>query len=353
MTRVKSSVVNLKSYRVAQDSAVVKLNQNESPIDVPDKVKRETSRRLRELNWNRYPTSPPDSLAGRIADYTSFASAGIVVGNGSNELIQMVIQATCDSGDTILVVEPGFSVYERVASIMNINIRRVPLNGDLSFDPPSIIDAAKAAKLIILASPNNPTGTALNLDAVEEIATAGDCILGVDEAYYEFHRQSAQKLIDRLDNVVVIRTFSKALSLAGIRLGYLLGNERIVEQLEKAKLPFSVGIFQQVAGEVILENVEFIRDNVERIVRERDRLLAELKEVDGVIPYPSRTNFILFEVKGVEAGELLQALYAKGVLLRSFDGPRLRNMLRVTVGLPEENDVFLDRLSQEIEGRRV
>jgi histidinol-phosphate aminotransferase len=146
-----------------------------------------------------------------------------------------------------------------------------------------------------------------------------------------------------------MRTFSKAFSLAGIRLGYLLGKREVAEQLDKAKLPFSVGIFQQVAGEVILENIEFVQDSVDLIVRERERLFAELKELDGVVPFRSLANFILFGVESREAPFLCRRLYEEGVLLRSLDGPRLKNKLRVTVGLPEENNMFLETLKRELE----
>jgi histidinol-phosphate aminotransferase len=176
MKRLKKSVINLRSYNVIQDRTVVKLNQNESSIDIPTEIKQEIFRRLQDLDWNRYPIRAPGSLIDGIAGYTAFPSSGIVIGNGSNELVQTIIHATCDSGDTMLTVEPGFPIYERVASTMNIRTAKVPLNADFSFDVPSIIEGAGTAKLVILASPNNPTGTALSMDAVKEIAKGIDAI---------------------------------------------------------------------------------------------------------------------------------------------------------------------------------
>jgi len=203
---------------------------------------------------------------------------------------------------------------------------------------------------MILASPNNPTGTALKIREIEQIAREFDGLMAVDEAYYEFHQETAQELIHKLDNIIVLRTLSKGFRLAGIRLGYLMGSKEVVKELIKAKLPFSLGVFQQVAGEVILENRKFIQSSVETIIRERSRLFEELKSIRGIHPIPSCANFVLFESKIMSGKELYRILFKKGVLVRYFDVPGLKNMLRVTVGTPEENDLFVKKLKQIAEG---
>ena len=349
MKGIKKAVCKLNAYIVPQDFSGVKLNQNESPLDIPLDIKKEIFERLRKQSWNRYPPADPSALIEKIAKYTDFPSAGIIVGNGSNELIQTLIYSICNSGNKILVVQPGFSVYERVASIMNIAQVKVPLREDFSFNVDAIIELAKKINLVFLSSPNNPTGTALKVDEIERIARSVDCLVAIDEAYYEFHRESAQSLIHKVKNLIIFRTFSKALHLAGIRLGYLLGRKEMITEVLKARLPFSLGFFQQVAGEVVLERNTFIKKRAERIVAERERLLAELKDIKNIRPFPSCANFILFESKRMSGKELFEALYANGVLVRCFDIPRLKDMLRVTIGTPEENEVFLEKLKQLVE----
>jgi len=350
MRKIKESVRKLDTYSVPQDFSLIKLNQNESAIDIPLEMKKKIFKKLGKINWNRYPSATADSLIERISNYTGFPSSGILVGNGSNELIQALIYSVCDSEDRILVVQPSFSIYKIVASVMNIDLVEVPLRDDFGFAVDAIIENGKESKLMILASPNNPTGTALKIREIEQIAREFDGLMTVDEAYYEFHQETAQELIHKLDNIIVLRTLSKGFRLAGIRLGYLMGSKEVVKELIKAKLPFSLGVFQQVAGEVILENRKFIQSSVETIIRERSRLFEELKCIRGIHPIPSCANFVLFESKIMSGKELYRILFKKGVLVRYFDVPGLKNMLRVTVGTPEENDLFVKKLKQIAEG---
>jgi histidinol-phosphate aminotransferase len=346
MKGIKDSVKGLSDYAVPQDFSRVKLNQNESPVDLPPEIKEEIFRKLSDSSWNRYPPAVPQSLIERLSEYTSFSPSGILLGNGSNELIQTLIYSLCRSGDRIVLVDPGFSVYPRVAAVMEIETVKVPLDDDFLFDAEAIVKAAEGAGLIFLSSPNNPTGTALGIDDVEWIARNAGCYLVLDEAYCEFHGESAQHLIEKIPNFAVLRTFSKGLGLAGIRLGYLLGRKDFVSGISRARLPFSIGIFQQVVGEAILKKSQFIRSCVEEVKSERERLFGELNGIEGIRAIPSRANFILFEVMDMQAGEVFEFLFGNGVVVRRFDNPRLKNMLRVTVGTPVENDVFLRKMKK-------
>lgn len=348
MSRIKRQVLELQEYTVPQDPRRVKLNQNESPFDIPAALKEEVLDRLRRQSWNRYPPNQTGRLAERISAYTGFPAAGILVGNGSNEMIQTLIYSTCDSGDKLLVVEPGFSVYRRVASVMNIDVVAVPLKKDFGFDPDAIIDQSKEAKLIILAAPNNPTGTSLEIEDIVEIANRVAGLVAIDEAYYEFSRRTAQPFIERSENLIVIRTFSKSLRLAGIRLGYLLGRQEMVRELAKARLPFSLSIFQQAAGEVLLENPAFLEAGVGEIVRERDRVFEEMAGTKNIRPVRSLANFILFQCRSMTGNRLYSKLCDAGVVLRRFDHPRLEDSLRVTIGTVSENDIFLHALREAI-----
>ena len=349
MRMVKKAVTELEEYVVAQDTALVKLNQNESPYDMPAELKKEILTRLAKIKWDRYPSSKPISLIKAISSYVKYPDAGIVTGNGSNEIIQTVLLAVCEPEDKVVVVSPGYSIYPRLAKIMGLTIVDVPLLENFRFDVASIIKKSKGARLVILASPNNPTGTALSIDEVRNIAGNIDGLLVVDEAYFEFYKRTAVGLLKKIRNLMIIRTFSKALGIAGLRLGYLIARPEVAREINKAKLPFSVGIFQQSAGEVIAQNPKYIRNVVDEVIKERNKLFHALGEIGSVKPIPSSANFILFEVEGMPAKHVFESLYKRGVLLRYFGTQRLKNMLRVTVGRPQENTIFLQNLKTVLE----
>ncbi len=341
---IKDSVRRLDDYRVPRDFTRVKLNQNESPFDFPEPLKKEINKRLLETAWNRYPDNFAEQLVEKIAAYTGFPADGIVVGNSSNELIQAAIYSYSDSGGTIVVSTPGFPIYKRVAAVMNIETREVAARDNFEIDVDGIVAAAANASMVLLASPDNPTGNVLNLDEIAFIAANIPGVLLLDEAYYEFHRQTAQALIKTFSNIIIIRTFSKAFNLAGIRLGYMLGDQKVVTQIRKAKLPFSVGMFQQVAGVTALEHRDLLQNNVEKIIDERERVMAELKQIPFMEVFPSAANFILFRCRERAAKDVFNILYEKNVILRYYESPRLRDCLRVTIGTAKENDSFLGAL---------
>lgn len=341
-TPFKPSLGNLSAYSVDVEFDGVKLNQNELPLDVPQAVKEKIIQRLLNRQWNRYPPLAPSALKEKIAAYTHFPASGILIGNGSNEMIQTAILACCDAGDTMLTVSPTFSVYSRVATAMNLKQVVVPLKEDYSFDPDGLVEKAGEADIILLASPNNPSGTVLEPAEIEAIADAAKGLVVVDEAYYEFSRLSAQGLIEKYSNIVVLRTFSKAFGAAGLRLGYLLGAPDRAGDLEKVKLPFSVGMFQQTAGDVLLD--ELNRDIIDTVIAERHRVFNVLDQMPGITAVPSRANFILFRPEVMDSKRLFNQLKNDGVLVRVYDGPQLDGMLRVSIGWPPENMLFLDKL---------
>ncbi len=346
MRNLKQVLMELDTYYVLQDDEVIKLNQNESPYDVPSELKAEIQEKLQLAAWNRYAELRPQSLINAISEYTNYPTDGIIPGNGSNEMIQTLMNAFCYSGDKILVITPGFSVYPRLAKIMDMEVIEVPLLSDFGFDVPKIIEKAADVQLLFLAIPNAPTGTILKVKQIEEIAHNINGTLVVDEAYYEFYGHSAQSLLKTIDNLVVIRTCSKAFSLAGLRLGYMLANPEAAIHIEKAKLPFSVGVFQQIAGEILMKNYSYIQKIAGQIVEERERILREMRAFPNLKVVPSYTNFILFEIANKAAKEVYQAFYEKGVLIRVFKGGRLDSYVRMTVGSPYENNVFLKKLMQ-------
>jgi histidinol-phosphate aminotransferase len=346
MKYIRKSIQELKEYSVPQDKYEVKLNQNESPYDVPKDLKEEIIKRMMNTDWNRYPSRTAIPLVEAISEYTNFPKRGIVAANASNEIIQAIFQAICDAGDKLAAISPGFAIYPYLSQIMDLNLAEVPLLEDFSFDVPAIIKEGKDAKLVVLALPNNPTGTTISNEQIEEIAQNINGIFVVDEAYFEFSKKTAISLLDKYDNIIIIRTLSKAFGLAGLRLGYLLSNAEIASAVQKAKLPFSVGIFGQIAGEILLKKNEYIKDVIKKILDEKEKVFSELKEIPTIEPVPSFTNFILFRTQSVSGKELFEEMYRRGVLLRFFDTPRLKDTLRVTIGKPEGNEIFLKTLKE-------
>jgi histidinol-phosphate aminotransferase len=343
---MRAALAGLAPYLVEQDASGVKLNQNESPYDVPAQLKKKILDCLAREPWQRYPAHPPARLIKAVARLTGHPETGVVVGNSSNEIISATLQTVCDSGDRMVVVSPGFPIYPRVGRILGLSLVDVPLRADFGFDLEPLKAAARDAALTMLASPNNPTGTALDLRQIQDLCLAAPGIVVIDEAYHEFHGKDAAGLVQKHPNLVLIRTFSKAFGLAGVRLGYLLARPDLARTIESVKLPFSIGLWQQAAGEAVLSDPGFAKAAVRRIVRERRRVQAALEKIPSISPVPSRTNFVLFEMRMEKPREIVEALAREGVLVRTFDHPRLRNHARVTIGTPAENSAFLRALAQ-------
>jgi histidinol-phosphate aminotransferase len=350
---LRPEVERLKIYAVDQDGSLVKLNQNEAPDDVPPDAKEEAFERLRRSAWNRYPAGGPGDLEAMISAREGHPAEGILAGNGSNELIQTLLIAACDRGDRIVTVRPTFSVYGRVAGVLSLSVDEVPLaDGFAAFDTDALIERSKGARMVILASPNNPTGTALTEEDGRRLAGGTEGLLVIDEAYFEFSGISLKGLIAEHGNVVVLRTLSKAWRLAGARLGYLMGRESLVHGLAKAKLPFSVGLFARTVAEVVFRRRGEVDETVRKILNERERVFQALSGIPGISPVPSSANFILFGIEDRSASVLFEQLRARGVLVRVFDDPLLAGHLRVTIGKAVENDAFLEAVRAVASGVR-
>lgn len=345
---IKPNILRMSPYTVPQEFNGIKINQNESPADLSLEIKEEIFQEMMSAQWNRYPPNHPEILIRQISEYTQCTVNGILVGNSSNELIQTVIYGCCDTDDSILTVSPTFSVYKLVASLMNINTHKVDLEEDFSFNTELILKKLKKTnniKVVFLASPNNPTGTVLSIENIKRIVEATDALVVLDEAYFEFYNCSAQGLINDYSNLIILRTFSKALRGAGLRLGYLMAQPKMIEELKKIKLPFSVGIFQQIAGAVMLRKRDLLKPVIETTICERERVFNCLEKLPGVKPIPSKANFILFRSLQMNACNLFEELYKEGILVRFFESPELKDMIRVSIGLPQENSTFLEKLN--------
>lgn len=349
---IKSSVRRLEAYAVKGrplSPDLIKLNQNENPFDVPEPLKRELTEELLRTPWNRYPDVFPAALTAALAERLGIPPDWVIAANGSNELMYTVMMAVVGRGTKVLIPSPTFFLYEKIVAVMEGEVVDVPARADLSFDTEGIIAAARSHRpaLIVLNSPNSPTGQMLPPGDVERILRETDALVLADEAYIEFADQpSVLPLLRSSDRLIVLRTFSKALSLAGLRIGYLAAQGPLCAELMKPKIPFTVNAFSAAAALALMRRPELVDERIVLIKREKQRLFEALGRLPGVRVFPSQTNFLIFIPPGGAKG-VFERLLAADVLVRDVGSyPMLGNALRVNAGTPEENDAFLDALKR-------
>ena len=344
---LKPILDEIPPYRVATPAHRIKLNQNECALELPADVRRRILARLRDTDWRRYPAHPADGIRRRLAKRLRHPRAGILLGNGSNEVLLSCVLAAVRPGARVVVASPGYVVFERLATLAEARIRRVPLDEELRFRPDALAREAGRANtaLVLLASPNNPTGSALTPDGILSIAASTEGLVVIDEAYLEFSRYDARPLLKRAPNLVLTRTFSKAFALAGLRLGYALAAPDVIRRLEAATLPFSVDLFSQIAAEEILDASRIVATRAREIVARRERVRAALAGIPGVTVHPSDANFLLVRFR--HGARTWRALVKRGILVRDVSAqPGLENCLRITVGTPAENDALVRALRE-------
>ncbi|HYK92198.1 MAG TPA: histidinol-phosphate transaminase [Acidobacteriota bacterium] len=347
---VKEQVLEVPAYTLRTYEAEIKLNQNENPYDFPVDLKEETFRRYRERQWSRYPDFVPDVLRGRLADFAGWQRDGVLVGNGSNELLQATLLVLVKDRTPVVLPSPTFTVYGLISRVLGARVISVSLNPDMSYDVDGLIEELEEAdaRLLIVCTPNNPTGTLLEEHALKRILDrfAGHVLL--DEAYYEFCGKTGLKYLASYPRLIITRTFSKAMGMAGLRVGYLMAHPDLTAQISKAKLPYNVNQFSLTAAEVALDNAGRFRPAIDAILAERDRLGAELRSIPGIRVFPTAANFFLFEVPAPPR-LVFDDLCREGILIRDVSAyPMLSKCLRVTVGTRKENDRFLTALSDSI-----
>ena len=351
LRHIKPAVRAVAAYTLSARRAPVKLNQNENPYDLPEAVKRRVVAQALARPWSRYPDFDPQELVEALARFSGWRADGILAGNGSNELIEAVLLVTVGEGTRVVIPEPTFTLYALLTGMLGGQVVRAPLGPDLEYDAPALARARReaGASVTIVCSPNNPTGSVLGLDDLRRLCEESDGLVVVDEAYHEFSRQSAVPLLADHPNLVVLRTFSKAMAMAGLRLGYLLAAPEIVREVNKGRLPYNLNFFSQAAALAVLEQAPALGETVGRLIAMRDQLVLDLATLPGVRVFPSRANFILFELAQADPRQVFDHLYARGVLVRDVTSyPRLQRCLRVTVGSEDENAAFLAALRESV-----
>ncbi|MDD4910918.1 MAG: histidinol-phosphate transaminase [Sideroxydans sp.] len=347
---IRPEVLALSAYHVPPSSGFIKLDAMENPYGLPAELRAELSQAMSEAAINRYPDASAFLLKEDIRRLTGLPDGmDVLLGNGSDEIIQILAMALAQQNAVLLSVEPSFVMYKMIATFCGMRYVGVPLAEDFSLDLKATLVAIEREQpaLVFLAYPNNPTGNLFDAEAVKQIIQASPGLVIVDEAYYAFASDSFIPLLSQFNNLLVMRTYSK-LGMAGLRLGFLAGPTEWLSQFEKLRLPYNVGVLPQLVVRKLLQHHDVLLSQAAEIKLERTRLLGNLAHIEGIKTYPSEANFILLRVK--RATDIFEGLKQRHILIKNLSGghPALNDCLRVTVGAAQENDSFIAALKDTI-----
>lgn len=353
---IRPEVRALRAYRLAQAGQLpanpVRLHQNEAPDDWPETVKQEVVARLLAEPWHLYPPMRAEAVCQALGELQGTPAAMVAPASGSNEALRAVFAAFSARG-TVVMPAPTYSMARTLATTAGARVVDVSLGPEFSLDAAALLHAAHAhrAEIIYLACPNNPTGNALDPGAVRAVIEGAPGAVVLDEAYWEFAGATWLDAVSRYPHLVLVRTFSKAMAGAGLRLGWLTAQSEVIEELMKVMPPYSLNVFAQVAAPVLVAHRGVAASRVRETVSERARVAEALRAM-GLRVHPSETNFLLFE-PGVPPAGVWQGLAGRGVLVRDVSGsPRLSECLRVSIGSRADNDRFLSDLAAVVRDLR-
>ncbi len=348
LERIRPAVRSEKQYRVRSYSGIsAKLNQNESPFDLPEWLKQEVLADMASVPFNRYPEDQPAELESALAASLGVSPDSVLVGNGSNELTHTLGLALM-AGGRVLLPSPLFALFRSVVRLFGGELTEVPSRDDLSFDMERIISTAHQLDpdLTVIATPNNPTGLEIKHSELRRLVEAARGFVLVDEAYAEFGDEpDAIPLLDERPNVIIMRTLSKGFGLAGLRIGYLVGRPAVISELKKARLPFMIGELAQRTALRLLQEPALIQSRVSEMQGSVSKLFEALSEF-GLEPVPSKANFVLFKAP-TRPADFVERMAGHGVLIRDMSGySELRDYVRVCAGTTSENKAFLVALTE-------
>jgi histidinol-phosphate aminotransferase len=347
--RVRDDLRALEGYHSAQVDVRVRLNTNESPEPPPAAFRDAVAAEVSRIDWHRYPDRAATDLREAIAATHGVDASQVFAANGSNEVLQTVLLAYAGPGRTVVTFEPTYQMHAQIARVTGATVVEGERADDFTLDPAEVerVLTEHRPHVVFLTSPNNPTGLVEPVERVRQLLDLAPGLVVVDEAYAQFADWSALDLVGEDVPLVVTRTFSKTWSMAGARLGYLIGPSWLVAELDKVVLPYHLDAVKQIAGRLALRFSDDMNERVEHIVAERSRIVAAMSELPLDV-FPSGANFVLFRVRpGALSGrDVWQGLVDRSVLIRDCSSwPRLENCLRVTIGTPEENTEFLTALA--------
>jgi len=346
---IRPVIKNIQAYQVADASGLIKLDAMENPYPLSADLKTKLQAKLSEAALNRYPDPSAGVLSEKLRQVMQVPEdKAIVLGNGSDELIQMLAMAVAEEDVCLMSFDPGFVMYKMIADFVGINYVGVPLDENFSLDMESIRLAIKQNKpaIIFIAYPNNPSANCYNKNDIEEIISIAPGMVVLDEAYHPFAQSSFMNRLAEFDNLLVMRTVSK-MGLAGLRLGLLCGHPDIINEIDKIRLPYNINVLTQISAEFVLDNIAVLDQQAKLIRNEREGLLEKMKAMPALQVFPSQANFILFRVLNKSANDVFESIKQSGVLIKNMkaDDGLLKNCLRVTVGTPDENLAFIKALA--------
>ncbi|MEX2517088.1 MAG: histidinol-phosphate transaminase [Gammaproteobacteria bacterium] len=346
---IRPEVLATQAYTVAPAQDCIKLDAMENPYSLPATVQQQLSSLLGSAAIHRYPDAAATALKQQLRNVMQIpAIADVLIGNGSDELIQIIAQAVATPTTCLLAPEPGFVMYRQIATSVGCRYHGVALRQpDFGLDMDAMLAAIahEQPAVIFIACPNNPTGNLFSDADLRTLLAAAPGVVVIDEAYYPFTGYSALALLAEYDHLLVLRTVSK-LGLAGLRIGALIAAPAWIAEFDKLRLPYNIGVLNQLAACAVLEQSDVLAAQVQSILTERNHLATALAALPGVQVWPSETNFLLFKL--ANAAAIHQQLRDEGVLIKKLAGshPALADCLRVTVGTPQENARFLEVLEQ-------
>ena len=348
----RKEVLAMAAYKVADAEGLIKLDAMENPYDWPENIKKDWMEALKDCELNRYPDPEARHLTQTIRHLNQLSDKfDVLLGNGSDEIIQLLLMAVPATA-SVLAPAPGFVMYKQLSDCLGLNYLGIPLLADtFDLDLPAMLAAIEQHQpsVIFLAYPNNPTGNLFSETSILEIIKTAKGLVVIDEAYAPFANASFIDALDQYDNLLVMRTVSK-LGLAGLRLGYIMGNPTVIEQLNKIRLPYNINSLTQISADFALSNKTLFDQQTQKICAERAVVFKQLNEFDGITAYPSAANFILFRTPKNKASEIFLSIKQQGVLIKNMSGQGglLSDCLRVTIGKPEENLAFLAALRKSL-----
>lgn len=341
---IKPEVRRLTAYHIDESPCRIKLDAMENPFVMPDEVGRDIIEAARKTQINRYPDPSGRKLKKAISDLWGMEPEHMMLGNGSDELIQAVILAF---GGPVLTPVPTFAMYDITARALMQDVASVPLGRDFALDADRLLKKAREvkARVIFLACPNNPTGNRFSDEAVRKILDRANAAVVIDEAYFDFSRKTYLTLLEDCPNMIILRTLSK-IGFAGLRVGVLTATPKVIDELNKIRLPYNINALSQAAAAAALRHRDVLDRQISLLISERQKLYNALTQLKGVAAYPSDTNFVLLRTEK-NATDIYNRLKEQGILVKNLNRPGpLKNCLRVTVGRPEENSEFIAELKK-------
>ena len=342
---IRPEILALKAYHVPPSKGMVKLDAMENPYALPEPMRKELAAVLARVDLNRYPEPTPHRLIALLKEKMRVpAGMEVLLGNGSDELIQMITMTIAKPGAVLMYPGPSFVMYAMNATFFGLKPVSTGLREDYSLDREAFLAAMREHRpaVVYLAYPNNPTGVLYGEDDIVAILRAAPGLVVVDEAYHAFAQKTFMQRLPEFPNLLVLRTVSK-IGLAGIRLGYLAGRKEWLEQFDKVRSPYNINVLTEAAAIFLLERLDVLDKQAEQIRADRAALGKALAQLPGVTVFPTEANFFLMRVP--DAPRTFEGLKSQGVLVKQLH-PGLRNCLRVTVGTPDENRILLSALKE-------